>query len=85
MRIKNKMTANSYVRNVRKKFENGIVLDEVLNGSSPESITEVKKANSEFLVAAIDYISWRRKKYRKGIFPHKRADLLRVLRKEKDW
>ena len=69
MRIKKKMTANSYLKAARLKFKKGIVLDEVLNGSSPESIIEVKKANSEFLSAAIDYIKLAEKKVQEGYIP----------------
>lgn len=69
MHITSKMTANRYIKKVRDKFKKGIVLDDVLLGTSMESLEEMKKANPALLCAAVDYIKLAEQKVQEGYIP----------------
>lgn len=69
MRLTEKKSVDSYIKEVRKKFITGNVLKEVLLSSEYSTVEEVKRVCPEFLKAAVAYIKYAEHQVKVGYMP----------------
>ena len=58
MRLTERMSTEGYLKNIRKDFKKGTVLQNILENSDFTTVEEAKQANPEFVKAAVDYIKY---------------------------
>lgn len=69
MRLTERMGTEGYLKNVRKDFKKGTVLQSIIENSDYTTIEEAKKANPEFVQAAVDYIKYAERLVQHGYIP----------------
>ena len=66
MRLTERMSLEGYLKNVRKDFKKGTVLQSVLQSSDYTKVEEAKQANPEFVQAAVNYIKYAERLVQQG-------------------
>lgn len=69
MRLTERMSTEGYLKNVRKDFKKGTVLQNILENSDFTTVEEAKQANPEFVKAAVDYIKYAERLTQQGYTP----------------
>lgn len=69
MRLTERMGTEGYLKNIRKDFKKGTVLQNILESSDYVTVEEAKQANPEFVQAAIDYIKYAERLVQQGYIP----------------
>lgn len=69
MRLTERMGTEGYLKNVRKDFKKGTVLQNILESSDYVTVEEAKQANPEFVKAAVDYIKYAERLVQQGYIP----------------
>ncbi len=69
MRFEDRMSVNSYVNKVRVLFKKGKVLEDILMGSSEDTIDSLRNSCPEFYENALNYIKYAEKQVQNGFIP----------------
>lgn len=69
MRLTERMGIEGYLKNVRKDFKKGTVLQNIIENSDYTTVEEAKQANPEFVQAAVDYIKYAERLVQQGYIP----------------
>ncbi|WP_324823575.1 hypothetical protein [Sinanaerobacter sp. ZZT-01] len=69
MRLTERMSTEGYLKNIRKDFKKGTVLQNILENSDFTTVEEAKQANPEFVKAAVDYIKYAERLTQQGYTP----------------
>lgn len=69
MKISERKSVKGYMKDIRKEFKSGKVLENIIKKSDIGTVEAVKKANPDFVKAAIDYIKYAERKVQQGYVP----------------
>lgn len=69
MRLTERMGTEGYLKNIRKDFKKGTVLQNIIENSDYTTVEEAKRVNPEFVKAAVDYIKYAERLVQQGYTP----------------
>lgn len=69
MKISERKSVKGYMKDIRKEFKSGKVLENIIKKSDIGTVDAVKKANPDFVKAAVDYIKYAERKVQQGYVP----------------